>query len=258
MNKVEINEALVTKLIATIRPGLCSGVGSGAKGDMCVMHAIQQTLGEGKGDQPSCVGEAVRRFDIKLNDAKWSSNEARAKGMMREAIAKLGSNQIDQVEFSKRLVLKVIQRLLPEMQERVFPDRFVAEAKECREAKTLKMGRAAAQKFRNAAADAAADSAADSAAADAASDAYVAVIAAVIAAADSAADSAAYAATYAAADSAAYAAAYAAASDAYAADAYADFFLFLASNLGCEVLIEMKSPGAEWLWLVDKDEKVVG
>ena len=77
---------------------------------------------------------------------------------------------------------------------------------------------------------------------------------------------AAYAATYAAdadaADAADDAAAYAAdaaatyAADAYAADAAAvtirDSWLLLAAEIGLQALIELNSPGCEWLWLCNK------
>ena len=44
---------------------------------------------------------------------KWPSNQARASGMRKLSIAQLGSDQIDQKEFSKYVVLETIKRILP-------------------------------------------------------------------------------------------------------------------------------------------------
>lgn len=90
------NKEFVIKLLDTIKPGLCKGVGNPVPGEMCIIAAFNNTLGRKHGDSglEDCVGSAVRSFDIRLNDCNWSSNEARAKGMRREAVAKIGSNQI--------------------------------------------------------------------------------------------------------------------------------------------------------------------
>jgi hypothetical protein len=64
-------------------------------------------------DKPSCVGSAVRDFKIGLNDSDWSSDQARAKGLRKLAIAQLGSDQIDQQKFTELLLLKTIQQLAP-------------------------------------------------------------------------------------------------------------------------------------------------
>jgi hypothetical protein len=75
---MEINEALVQKLLDTVDDGLTSGVGEPVPGQMCVEAAISYALGEPHSDGPSCVEPAVREGKIRLNDAQWSSNEARA------------------------------------------------------------------------------------------------------------------------------------------------------------------------------------
>jgi len=92
------------KVLKLVDAGLTSGLGRPEPGQMCIMAAINYAMGLPHGDNPeTCVGSAVRAFDIIINDSQWSSNDARAKGMRREAIAKLGSNTLDQVEFSKKL-----------------------------------------------------------------------------------------------------------------------------------------------------------
>ena len=208
------------KVLELVDAGLTSGLGKPEPGQMCIMAAINYALGLPHGDNPAtCVGSAVRAFDITINDASWSSNDARAKGMRREAIAKLGSNTLDQVEFSKKLTLKVIQRILPQTLRIAGLE---SHAVACEQAKTLEEGGIAAR----AAADAAAYAAARAARAAAAR------------AADAAADAAAYAARAAAA---------------YAAR---DEILTLTCELAVEVLIEMKSPGVKWLDLCNTEEKV--
>ena len=51
------------------------------------------------------VGKAVRSFEIRLNDTYWPSDQDRTKGLRKLAIAQLGSNQIDQLEFSKIIII---------------------------------------------------------------------------------------------------------------------------------------------------------
>jgi hypothetical protein len=101
------------KIIELLQHGLVEGVGKPEPGKMCVEAAVCYALGEPHGDTPTCVGSAVRAFKIRLNDAKWPSNQARADGLREIAIAQLGSNEIDQREFAKRVTLKVIQQITP-------------------------------------------------------------------------------------------------------------------------------------------------
>ena len=130
------------KVLKLVDAGLTSGLGRPEPGQMCIMAAINYAMGLPHGDNPeTCVGSAVRAFDIIINDSQWSSNDARAKGMRREAIAKLGSNTLDQIEFSKKLTLKVIQRILPQTLRLVGLE---SHAVACEQAKTLEEGRTAA------------------------------------------------------------------------------------------------------------------
>ena len=213
--KVKPTKAHAAKVLELVNAGLVSGMGEPTPGKMCVEAAVCYALGEPHGDKPSCVGEAVRRFKIGLNDARWSSNEARTEGMREIAIAQLGSDTIDQAEFSRRLVLRTIRTFVPIALRAIvkfFPDHAEAlelAAKACEVAGDMAAARLAAngakaltQKVRSAAAYAAADAAAAAAAAaaDAATDAAAA-------AAYAAADAAAYAYAGAAADAANYAAA---------------------------------------------------
>ncbi len=104
---------IARKVIAIVDCGLTEGLGDQIKGQMCVEAAVCYAFGLPHGDKPPCVGSTVRDFKIRLNDNPWSSNEARAKGMRRLAIAQLGSNEIDQMEFGKMMFLHGVQELLP-------------------------------------------------------------------------------------------------------------------------------------------------
>ena len=86
-----VDITVARKVLEIVRAGLVFGIGNPIAGQMCVEAAVCFALGEPHGDEPSCVSPALRAFKITLNDAGWSSNEARAKGLERLALAQLGS-----------------------------------------------------------------------------------------------------------------------------------------------------------------------
>jgi hypothetical protein len=269
-NQPVINEELVTKLISVIDAGLCKGLGEPEPGAMCVMAAINYAMGNDHGDQPSCVGYAVRSFDIKLNDAKWSSNKARSAGMRAEAIAKLGSNKLDQSEFAEKLSIQTVKVILPIAMNALLSvlslnaasnaqhiTAITEASSKCSSVVTRKDACEVAQQCKKAA-DAAAYAAAYAASAAAYAAAYAASAAAYAAAyaASAAASAAAYAAS-----AAAYAAAYAASAAAYAARKNVkytgpdrDEILTMSSNLAKDILVEMGSEGSKFLYLLDNKE----
>jgi hypothetical protein len=262
---MELTEAVAKKVLETIDAGLVSGLGKPIPGQMCVEAAVNFALGQPHGDQPMCVGYAVRSYKIRLNDARWSSNEARTKGMRRVGVAQLGSDEIDQREFAKEVAFQGIKQILPialRAAGSVIPahkDALETAAVACEACIDLESALSASREARSvalsaradayaAAADAADAYAADADAADAA-DAYAAY--AYAAYADAAYAAYAYAAyAYAAYAYAAYAADAAAAD---AADAYAarDKILSLAAEIGVQALIKLKCKGCEWLALCD-------
>lgn len=214
---VKPTKQIAEKILKLLRHGLVKGLGEPVPGRMCVEAAVCYAFGLPHSDKPPCVGAAVRAFKIRLNDARWSSNKSRSDGLRRLAVAQLGSNEIDQVEFMERLAFRIIKEILPlglraaakcsKIQSR--KDRFLQAASECEAALDLITAR-------NAAADAA-------------------YAASAYAAADYAAASAASAVAYA---------------SAYADDAYArDKILMKAAEIAVDVLIELKSPGRKWLKL---------
>ena len=225
--KYEISEAVARKVVETVDQGLVHGLGTQRPGSMCVEAAVCFAMGLPHGDNPPCVGSAVRSYKIRLNDSVWSSNEARAKGMRRVAVAQLGSDEIDQKEFAKEVIVGGIRDILPialRAAAKAVPAH--AEALElaaiaCEAIKEFIQAKPVAEKARSVARAAAA-----AAAAYAYADAY----------ADAAADAAA------------------------AADAYADAarkkardgVLSIAAEVAVKALIKLGSKGCDWLFLCDE------
>src|SRR2546428_6104045 len=140
-----ITKALAAKVLEVVDSGLVKGLGKPIPGQMCVEAAVCFALGEPHGDQPSCVGAAVRAFKIRLNDARWSSEVARTKGLRELAVAQLGSNTIDQQQFVKLLVIEVVRTFLPPL---LRARKFEEEAEACEQVKTFKQAQVAAKKAR--------------------------------------------------------------------------------------------------------------
>ena len=249
---MEINEALARNVLRVVDAGLVRGLGTPEPGKMCVEAAVNYAMGRPHGDQPACVADSLRRLKIKLNDSRWSSDKARAKGLRRLAIAQLGSaGTLDEVEFTKRVATLAIQVCVPEalraaakiQKDGKHQYKLLRAASLCESDPTRANAVSAGKTARAAAADAA-DAAYAYAAAAAAYAAYAADAAAYAAAAYAAYADAADAAD-AAADAAAYAAAYAdvaAARDKILSD-YAERIV--------QILIDMGAPGCQWLSLTE-------
>jgi hypothetical protein len=226
-----VSETLARKVLAVVDQGLSWGLGDPEPGKMCVEAAVCYAMGLPHSDRPTCVGEAVRAFKIRLNDSRWSSDAARAKGMRKLAIAQLGSDAIDQDAFWRIVVEQTIRQMVP-IAFRAAASRLPGNADALNEAATRceRDGDLGAARH------------ACSVARDAAADAY--------AYAAAAADAAAYAAAAAAAD--AYADAAADAAAAADADAAADEVLSKAADIGLSALVALGSPGCAYLNLADE------
>jgi hypothetical protein len=245
----DVNTFDVKRFDDILKRGLSHGVGQ-RNGQMCIEAAICTVLNLPHGDDPGCVSKSVRSFKIVLNDKRWSSPEARARGLRDLGLAQLGSlGMVDDKQFVTILSKKIIQTLLPAFIKKLYPTRkdLLEAADVCEKAGT----REAAIKLKKLSDDAAAAAVADAAAyaADAAAAtgaaAYAAYAAyATDAAAVAVADAAAYAADAAAATGAA---AYAAYADADADIATRDEFLLLGAKLALDTLKELNSPGCSLL-----------
>jgi hypothetical protein len=224
-------DVVVPKFDAVLSRGLCAGVGE-REGQMCVEAAICAALDLPHGDDPACVHPAIRRFKIRLNDAAWSSPEARASGLRRLGILQMGTDTgFDVSRFVTELSIRTVRELLSDLLERIDAKRYATHIAACRAVTTRQEARAAAR----------------AAAADAAAAAYAADDAAYADAADAAYDAADAAD---AADDAAYAAddaAYAAARRKRLADLPADHYLLMSARIAESILMDMQTPGAQWL-----------
>ena len=100
------------KIVELLSHGLVCGLGEPEPGKFCVEAAVCFALELPHGDNPKCVGSAVRSFKIALNDCAWPSNMDRANGMKALAIAQLGSNTLNQMKFGKLMFLRGTQRIL--------------------------------------------------------------------------------------------------------------------------------------------------
>jgi hypothetical protein len=96
-----MTKELAVKVRDVVRCGLSHGIGKPEPGQMCVEAAVCFAMGLPHNDQPPCVAPVVRDCKINLNDAPWSSPQARAKGLEALAVAQLGSKGvIDEPDFS--------------------------------------------------------------------------------------------------------------------------------------------------------------
>jgi hypothetical protein len=241
-----VTRKIATKVRDLVDAGLVAGVGVPEPGKMCVEAAVCFALGLPHGDDPKCVAQPLRRLKMRLNDSAWSSNQARAKGLRRLAVAQLGSiGALDENAFVGRLCEMTIRKALPiglravAKLNRKHAKAMEAAAVRCEHEGTREAAQNSERVARAAAAAAAyaadyASRAADYAAAYAAAPAY---------AADYAASAAAYAATAASAAAADY-------SSAAAAAAARDRVLAQYAEWVIEILIELQAPGCDYLDLV--------
>jgi hypothetical protein len=250
----EITKAFVTKLLGVVDAGLVSGMGKPVPGKMCVEAAVCFAMGLPHSDEPTCVAPSLRALKIKLNDSSWSSNKARANGLRRLAVAQLGSADVlDEKEFVRRIADLAIRKQVPialRAAAKIHPDsnhraKLLDAAARCEKEGTKVAAYAAAYAAAHAARAAdAADAAADAADAAAYAAAYAARAAAHAARAADAARAAARAAAHAATYAIPGVAAYTAVRDKHLSEFAEDVV---------QILVEMKAPGCDWLWLTEKD-----
>lgn len=240
--KIEINEAVAANILNLVDQGLVKGVGKPIPGQMCVEAAVCYALGLPHGDDPRCIAQSLRSLKIKLNDSAWSSKEARSQGLRRLALAQLGSkDNLDEVEFTKscstlaiKIMAPIALRAAASIQKNEKHKHALNDAANRCEKEGTRQSALEAKTI----AYAAATTADSSAEADAATIAY----AAAYASADAADATIAYtsAHTY-----AAYAYAYA--SESKKRDEVYNQF----AEAVVQILIDMKAPGCQWLYLTE-------
>lgn len=110
----KITNEIVLNLLSVVDQGLCCGIGKPTPGHMCVEAAACFALGEPHGDEPTCVADEVRSSKITLNDKFWVSNESRAQGLRRVAVAQLGSKDVvNGMKFYRAMRWHALCLLLP-------------------------------------------------------------------------------------------------------------------------------------------------
>jgi len=108
-----MNAETIESLDKILANGLVSGRGDRTS-TFCAQEAVCAALGLPITNHPECVDDAVSAFGRRLNDARWSSTAARAKGMRDFVVAQVGSKgAIDSREFVQRLALRTIREVLP-------------------------------------------------------------------------------------------------------------------------------------------------
>lgn len=108
-----VSRELAARVLEVVDAGLVKGLGSPQPGKLCVEAAVCYAMGLPHSDQPSCVLPALRALKIGLNDAAWSSDNVRAAGLRRLAIAQLGSDTLDAVVFAERVAMHSVRIVLP-------------------------------------------------------------------------------------------------------------------------------------------------
>lgn len=114
MSKIEITRELAAKVLNVVDAGLSIGRGRSEPGHMCVEAAVCFALGLPHSDKPPCVAAVVRDIKVHINDCGgWESGSRRAAGLRRLAIAQLGSVDIDIKAFIKMFNAMLVQEIIP-------------------------------------------------------------------------------------------------------------------------------------------------
>jgi hypothetical protein len=122
--------------------GLTVGIGF-SNGQVCIEAAIALASREPLTDRPSCVSPIDRKFWIGLNDAPWSSPEARAEALRPAVLPQIGTAGTDRGPWVRALVLGIIREVLPlalHAVAKVVPDHaapILAAAERCSAASDL-------------------------------------------------------------------------------------------------------------------------
>lgn len=116
---MEITELVARRLLEVIDRGLCTEEGHESPQEMRLEEAVCCALGEPFSTfskLPTCISSILYQLDIGLNDAQWSSSQVRAQGLRRMVIAQLGTGGIlDERLFINKLGKAVIVVLFPKI-----------------------------------------------------------------------------------------------------------------------------------------------
>ena len=73
-----LTKPIARKILETVDAGLSHGKGNPVPGEMCIEAAVCYAFGLEHGDDPPCVGRAVRQLKISINDLFQGTNAERA------------------------------------------------------------------------------------------------------------------------------------------------------------------------------------
>src|SRR4051812_50001627 len=111
---IEINAEVARRVLRIVDKGLIEGLGIPKAGHLCVEAAVSYALGLPHGDRPACVALVLRNLKVEMNDQRWSTKMARARGLRRLALAQLGSaGALDESAFAVRVVEGVTRTQVP-------------------------------------------------------------------------------------------------------------------------------------------------
>jgi hypothetical protein len=224
------------------------------EGPLCDVLGLAR--GDGLGDSLGLVSTALSTLTRKLVVSRWTSGTARAQGLLRLALAQLGSHALDDRAFARHVAEMTIRTVLPRALRTAAADlpskdstweALLAAAERCEREGTREAANAA---------ETAAESANEAACvSDAASSAARAAWHASMAAAAAAGDARQYAGSFAGVAAARLpeAAAYEAAFAAAYTGRNAELTAFAESVL--QILIDMGAPGCQWLDIAEQQRK---
>ena len=111
MSNIEITEDMRARVRAAVGDHLSKGLGTPES--HCVMAAVSLAIDGQLSDRPTCVHAADRAFAIGINDARWSSDQARAEGMLPLALAAMGTAGTDRTAWVRAVAEGTIRRVVP-------------------------------------------------------------------------------------------------------------------------------------------------
>ncbi len=107
------DEILRRRVAEEITPGLFIGSRLPRSGEPNIANAICAALGEPITHEPSSVAAVDIEFAIRVNDAPWSTDHARAEGLLPLALAMLNTAGTNRRAWTEALRDGVTRRLLP-------------------------------------------------------------------------------------------------------------------------------------------------
>lgn len=104
---LQITQAIAENVLALIDQGLLAGLGRPTPGQMGVEATACYALGLPHSADPGCIEHCLRHLVGGLNDCDWSSPQARARGLRRLGVAQLGTQGVLNTKAFSALVVRL-------------------------------------------------------------------------------------------------------------------------------------------------------